>query len=128
MTATDTRSATRCRRCGTPLHLSDLTTAPLWVDEQGWDSCEDTYEPHEPIPLCRVHDEILPWVDKDGNLNIREGDLILRDYQIELVDRIYYDPAENILVRVELAGHNAATWAQPNDLVAVRRYLIEETQ
>lgn len=132
MTATDTKPATQCRRCNAPIRPSDLcidprTMSTVWVDEAGWDSCEGTADSHQPAAVCRVHDEIVLWVDKDGRLNIREGDLILRDYRLELVERLYYKPADNILVRYELAGHNAASWAQPSDLVAVRRYIAEET-
>lgn len=124
MAATNTEPVTRCRRCGVPIRPSPL--ANFWIDEHDYDSCYGGWDSHEPATVARVVDQITEWTDKDGNLNIRAGDLILRDYRFELVDRIRYDPAENLVVRVELAGHHAAMNVQPADLVAVRRY-IEET-
>ena len=76
---------------------------------------------------CRVVDTITTWTDRDGNLNIYEGDLVLRDGRLELVEAIHFTLATHIMVRVELASHNAAVFAQPADLVAVRRYLVMGT-
>lgn len=136
MTTTDTRSATRCRHCDAPLHLSDLSTTPVWVDGQGWDSCEDTYKPHEPIPLCRVHDEILPWVDKDRNLNIREGDLILDEGAMCAVEAIDIEVLDDKSLRLHVSLRDPrrvntglpvyASEFAGDSLTAVRRYVTEE--
>jgi hypothetical protein len=123
MPATGTEGVTRCRRCHAWLHHSDLSS--VWIDDSGWDSCDNTGDSHEPISACRVVDQILAWADKSGKLLIHEGDLVLRDWRFELIDRIYYKPTENIRVRVEFAGRNVAEFIDPMDPVAVRRYLIE---
>lgn len=76
---------------------------------------------------CRVVDQITTWTAPDGNLNIREGDLVLRDWRFELVDRVTYDAAKNIRVHVEFAGWNTMAMFEPTDPIAVRRYVVEET-
>jgi hypothetical protein len=123
MTATGTKPVTRCRRCETPIRPAGSG----WIDCDGWENCDGTDDPHQPFAVCRVVDLITQWTDKDGELRVREGDLILRDYRLELIERLYYDPIENIMIRVELAGHSACMFVQPADFVAVRRYITEET-
>lgn len=53
-------------------------------------------------------------------------DLILHDHKFELVEQVHYTLSTHIRVRVEFAGRNTAVFADPRDLVAVRRYVTEE--
>lgn len=115
-----------CRFCSVKIQPANPAQT-YWVDVEGWAQCMGTEDFHAPRSVCHIVDQITEWTDKDGKLLVHEGDLILRDYRFELVERIYFDPAENLVVRVELAGHRVAMNAQPADLVAVRRYIIEET-
>jgi hypothetical protein len=125
VTATDTSTWQACRHCGALIRPSAL--GAHWIDADNYDHCEDTGNSHEPASVCRVVDQILHWVDKDGQLNIAEGDLVLYNYKLELVEQIHYTLSTHIRVRVEFAGRNTAVFADPHDLVAVRRYITEET-
>lgn len=121
-----------CRHCNTSLWQADSDTEYIWIDAEDGELCAGTSRRHEPTPAppakprCRVVDQITAWTDPDGNLLIHEGDLVLRDCRMELVDRIAYDPAKDIRVHVEFAGWNTIAMFDPTDPIAVRRHLIEE--
>lgn len=124
-------TGTSCRRCGVTIRPSDLCTDPrtmeaVWIDQDGWDHCDGTSDSHEPASACQVHDEIVEWTTADGRLKVREGDLILREGRLELIEWLHFEPTENLMVRVGLAGRCVGMYVQPDELVAVRSYLVEE--
>lgn len=126
MTVTAVETWQTCRFCDAKIQPANPAQT-YWVDVEGWDQCIGTEDSHAPRSVCRVVDQITEWVDKDGSLNVHEGDLVLHDYHLEVVERIFYSPPENMRVRVEFASRNTARWFHPADLIAVRRYLTEET-
>ncbi|MFB4306970.1 hypothetical protein [Actinomadura sp. GTD37] len=73
---------------------------------------------------CEVVDLIVPWTDKDGRLNIREGDLVVEDGHFEKVSRLHWDTEFNHRVHVRYDGpYETAHPKHPDSLVAVRRYI-----
>ena len=139
MTVTDTAAWRDCRFCG--VKIQPAPTGTYWIDVEGWDSCmgtEDSHDPVRPAAGCRVHDEILPWIDKDGNLNVHEGDLVLDEGEMCLVEHIKVDVAfvdDTPWIHVDLRDPRGVDTGLPvahhdissASLVAVRRYITKET-
>lgn len=76
---------------------------------------------------CETVDQTFTWTDQDGNLNIREGDLIsefgIGFALVSAVDLI----EDGRVVRYKLDGQLGAAFADPKDEVTVHRY-IETTE
>jgi hypothetical protein len=133
MTATDARSVTHCRRCDTPIRPAGSG----WIDERGWDTCKGADAFHRAAAVCRVVDEILPWADKDGNLNIHEGDLVLDEGAMCAVEGIDIEVLDDdsLCLHVSLRDPRRVNTGLPvyasefagGSLTAVRRYITEET-
>jgi hypothetical protein len=82
----------------------------------------------ETLPSCppsAVHDMILTWTDSAGSLLVFPGDLVAVGRTLECVTAIAYEPPEDEAVRVELAGWDTVHCESPGNLVAVRRYDVE---
>ena len=72
---------------------------------------------------CEVVDQIIEWTDKDGVLQIEQGDLVLEGGQFEKVTRLYWDRELDRHVGVSYDGSDDTVhWKRPDELVAVRRY------
>lgn len=77
---------------------------------------------------CEVVDQIIEWTDKDGRLQIHEGDLILDGGKLEQVARIgFTSDVYRDRVAYKLDGVEGVSLAGVDELVAVRRY-IETTE
>lgn len=74
---------------------------------------------------CEVVDQIIPWTDADGRLNIEVGDLVLDGGDFKQIDYVALDG--KTLVGYSFDGHLGVDFANQDDLVAVRRY-IETTE
>lgn len=135
MTVTDTSTWRACRHCGTPIRPSALSSC--WIDQRDYDTCDITGDSHEPATVCRVVDQILSWVDNDGELNVSAGDLILDQGEMCAVEGIDIETLHDgsLWLHVGLRDPRRVDTGLPvsvhefagSGLVAVRRYLIEET-
>jgi hypothetical protein len=74
---------------------------------------------------CEVVDQIIEWTDKDGNLQIHAGDLVLHRGRFEALATVGRTGAGQ--VRYALEHWPSVEFAAPDHMVAVRRY-VETTE
>lgn len=75
---------------------------------------------------CDVVDLILEWTDKDGNLQVESGDLIVHYGSFEQLATVEIVADDPTFVRYTLAGLTGAEFVGVDELVAVRRYITTE--
>lgn len=123
----DTTTKTRtCQECTVDIDVTDTGTLALHTREHkvlGEVHC--TGSGKSSVPPCEVVDQIVSWTDKDGRLNIHEGDLILDGSSLELIAEIELglDGGAHYM----LEGRDRSFSAAGDELVAVRRY-VETTE
>ena len=71
---------------------------------------------------CETVDQLLPWTDQDGRLNITAGDLVVEAGEFELVSEIHWNPARDMRVAVGFEGRNTLVYKDPAETVKVHRY------
>lgn len=87
-----------------------MITTPAWITS--------IKEQRAAAPECRVADQIVRWSE------VREGDLVLWDGVLRLVERINLMDSGNAAVVLDGDQHNGTIPA--GTYTAVRRYVTEE--
>jgi len=76
---------------------------------------------------CEVVDQIIPWTDSTGRLNIEPGDMILHVRQFEVIATVNRTPDPRHVRYTLESSRGQGRYARSDELVGVRRY-VETTE